>query len=284
MGVVGAGSMGASIGHLAAQSGFEVVVVDSAARALENGRERIQGLLRRSVEKGRLSESEAEATLARMRWTEHLEEVAGCDFIVEAVIENLSVKQDVFRRLDHLCRENVVLATNTSSISITSIASVTRDPSRVAGMHFFYPPQVMKLVEVVRGYETSAETVATVKAVAARLGKETVEVKRDTPGFIVNRVMIPQFIEAIRLVEEGVATPEDVDKAVKLGLNYPMGPFELQDFTGTEIGLHVMDVFYEEFKDPRFAAPTSLRALVRAGRYGKKVNKGWYNYEDGGQR
>lgn len=281
IGVVGARSMGAGIAHLAAKHGVEVILTDVAESALDSAKNRITGLMEKSIAKGKLTEEEMQGVLSRVTFTTDLNRLMDAQFVVEAVIEDLEMKQNLFRRLDDICRGEVILATNTSSISITSIASATARPDRVVGMHFFNPPQVMRLVEVVRGYSTSDETVAQARLVAQQFGKTSVEVKRDTPGFIVNRVMIPQFIEAIRLVEEGVASKEDVDTAVKLGLNYPMGPFELQDFAGVEIGLHVMDVFYEEWKDARYAAPQSLRALVRAGRLGRKVKRGWYSYDGG---
>jgi 3-hydroxybutyryl-CoA dehydrogenase len=280
IGVVGAGSMGTGIAHLAALNGFQVILTDTVEAALDRALGQMRKLMDRSISKGKLTPEQMQDTLAHVAVARELEAMAEADFVIEAIIEDQAAKQNLFARLDEICRADVVLATNTSSISITSIAAATGRPDRVVGMHFFNPPQVMRLVEVVRGYETSDATVAETKALAERMGKTTVEVKRDTPGFIVNRVMIPQFIEAIRLVEEGVASKEDVDTAVKLGLNYPMGPFELQDFAGVDIGLHVMDVFYNELKDPRYAAPQSLRALVRAGRLGKKVKKGWYDYED----
>lgn len=281
IGVVGAGSMGAGIAHLAAQRGNEVLLVDVVPEALERAMSYMNGLMDKSIAKGKLTEQVKQSILSRIRTSSNLSDMCDAKFVVEAIIENLTAKQDIFRQLDEICLPEVILATNTSSISITSIASATNRPDRVVGMHFFNPPQVMRLVEVVRGVETSDDTVAAARSFGEQLGKTTVEVKRDTPGFIVNRVMIPQFIEAIRLVEEGVASREDVDTAVKLGLNYPMGPFELQDFAGVEIGLHVMDVFYEELKDARYAAPQSLRALVRAGRLGKKVKRGWYDYTGG---
>ncbi|MCL6633401.1 MAG: 3-hydroxyacyl-CoA dehydrogenase family protein [Alicyclobacillus herbarius] len=280
IGVVGAGSMGTGIAHLAALSGFQVTLTDTVEAALGRALGHMRKLMDRSISKGKLTPEQMHETLARISVVRELEAMAEADFVIEAIIEDQAAKQDLFTRLDKICRTGVVLATNTSSISITSIAAATGRPERVVGMHFFNPPQVMRLVEVVRGYETSDATVAETKALAERMRKTTVEVKRDTPGFIVNRVMIPQLIEAIRLVEEGVASKEDVDTAVKLGLNYPMGPFELQDFAGVDIGLNVMDVFYNEMKDPRYAAPQSLRALVRAGRLGKKVKKGWYDYGD----
>lgn len=281
IGVIGAGSMGAGIAHLAAQRGNQVILVDVVPAALERAVGYMIGLMDKTIAKGKLTEQDKQGILSRIRTSSDLSEMRGAQFVIEAIIENLTAKQDIFRQLDEICAPEIILATNTSSISITSIASATSRPDRVVGMHFFNPPQVMRLVEVVRGVETSDETVVAGRALGERLGKTTVDVKRDTPGFIVNRVMVPQFIEAIRLVEEGVASKEDVDTAVKLGLNYPMGPFELQDFAGVEIGLHVMDVFFDELKDVRYAAPQSLRALVRAGRLGKKVRRGWYDYTGG---
>ncbi|AEJ43752.1 3-hydroxybutyryl-CoA dehydrogenase [Alicyclobacillus acidocaldarius subsp. acidocaldarius Tc-4-1] len=235
--------MGAGIAHVAAQQGFEVIVVDNVKEALEKGRNNIQYLVNKEISKGKLSQEAADSMLSRVSFTSQITELSRVDFVIEAVVEDLEVKQEVFGQLDKICSPQVILATNTSSLSITSIASVTERPDKVVGMHFFNPPQVMRLVEIVRGFNTSDETVKVAKELAEKFGKTTVEVKKDTPGFIVNRIMIPQFIEAIRLVEEGVATKEDVDTAVKLGLNYPMGPFELQDFAGVEIGLYVMDVF-----------------------------------------
>ena len=283
IGVVGAGSMGAGIAHLAAQHGNEVVLVDVVPDVLERAMSYMNGLMDKSIAKGKLTEQDKQSILSRIRTSSSISELRDAQVVIEAIIENSAAKQEIFRQLDEICAPEVILATNTSSISISSIASSTKRPDRVVGMHFFNPPQVMRLVEVVRGVETSDTTVAAARALGEQLGKTTVEVKRDTPGFIVNRVMIPQFIEAIRLVEEGVASKEDVDTAVKLGLNYPMGPFELQDFAGVEIGLHVMDVFFDELKDARYAAPQSLRALVRAGRLGRKVRRGWYDYTGGGK-
>lgn len=278
VGVVGAGSMGSGIANLAAMSGFHVILQDLEEKFLQAAMGRIDSFLAKSVSKGKMTEDEKSEVMGRIQVTTELEEMKRADIVIEAVIENLEVKKSVFARLDAIVPDHVILATNTSSMSITTIAEATKRPERVAGMHFFNPAQIMKLVEVVRGYKTSDETVEEIKAFAKRLNKETVEVKKDTPGFIVNRIMVPQFIEAIRLLEEGVASAEDIDKAVTLGLNYPMGPFTLQDYAGVDIGLHVMDYFYEEFKDNRFAAPLLLRQLVRAGRLGRKTGAGFYDY------
>lgn len=278
IGVVGSGTMGGGIAHLAALSGFQVIVCDIEQNFLDNALQRMQSFMDKSIAKGRMTAEEKEAVLGRVTCTTNLEEMKEADIVIEAIIEDLEAKKELFTQLDRIVPENTILATNTSSMSITVIAEATNRKERVAGLHFFNPPQIMKLVEVVRGYKTSDDTVQKLMELSRQLGKEPIEVKKDTPGFIVNRVMIPQFIEAIRLVEEGVASYEDVDKAVKLGLNYPMGPFELQDFAGVDIGLLVMDYFYEEFKDDRFAAPMSIRQIVRAGRLGKKTGAGFYDY------
>jgi 3-hydroxybutyryl-CoA dehydrogenase len=280
IGVVGAGTMGGAIAHLSAMSGASVILCDIKEELVEKAVQRMEALMDKSIAKGKMTPAQKADVLERVQRTTRLEEMARANVVIEAVIEDLETKKEVFRKLDAVVPPEGILATNTSSMSITVIASATKREDRVAGMHFFNPPQVMKLVEVVRGFKTSDETVEKLKELARALGKEPIEVKKDSPGFIVNRVMIPQFIEAIHLVQEGVATPEDVDKAVKLGLNYPMGPFELQDFAGVDIGLHVMDYFYEEFKDDRFAAPLLLRQLVRAGRLGKKSGAGWYDYHN----
>ncbi len=278
IGVVGSGTMGGAIAHQAAISGFTVILRDVEQRFLDNALARMQKLMDRQITKGKLTEEQKVEIIQRITFTTNLEDMNDCGVVIEAIIEDLEAKKEVFRNLDEILRPEAIIASNTSSMSITDIASATNRPERVAGMHFFNPPQVMKLVEVVRGYETSDETVKELKKLSIDFNKEPIEVKKDTPGFIVNRIMIPQFIEAIRLVEEGVASPEDIDKAVTLGLNYPMGPFTLQDYAGVDIGLHVMDYFYEEFKDSRFAAPLTLRNLVRAGRVGKKAGAGWYDY------
>ncbi|AMX83834.1 3-hydroxybutyryl-CoA dehydrogenase [Geobacillus subterraneus] len=280
IGVVGAGTMGGGIANLAALSGFNVILVDIDEHTLQKARSRMEAFMDKSVAKGKLTAEQKHEALERVKGSISLQDMKQADVIIEAVIENMEVKKEVFSQLDNIAPEHAILATNTSSMSITEIASATNRPSQVVGMHFFNPPQLMKLVEVVRGYKTSDETVEQVKELARKLKKEPVEVKKDSPGFIVNRIMIPQFIEAIRLVEEGVASMEDIDKAVTLGLNYPMGPFTLQDFAGVDIGLHVMDYFYEEFKDDRFAAPLLLRQLVRAGRLGRKTGAGFYDYDD----
>lgn len=278
IGVVGAGSMGSGIANLAALNGFHVILRDIEDRFLDGALSRMEKFMSKSVERGKMTEEQKQETLARIQTTTNLEEMKDADIVIEAVLEDMALKKEVFSLLDEITRADVILATNTSSMSITEIASATKRPDRVAGMHFFNPAQLMKLVEVVRGFETSAETVEALKALSTRLKKEVVEVKKDSPGFIVNRVMIPQFIEAIRLLEEGVATAEDIDKAVKFGLNYPMGPFELQDFAGIDIGYYVMEYFQKEFNDSRFSPPLLIKQMMRAGRHGKKTGAGFYDY------
>lgn len=278
VGVLGAGSMGGGIAHLAAVKGLEVVLCDVEQRFLDGAVKRIAGFLDKSVEKQKMTVEEKEAVLSRITTTTNMEDFASIPLVIEAIFEDLNVKRTAFEKLDKICGPETVLASNTSSMSITTLANATSRPDRVVGMHFFNPPLVMKLVEVIRGYYTSDETVAIVSDASKAMGKTPVEVKKDTPGFIVNRIMMPQFLEAIRIAEEGIASIEDIDTAVKLGLNYPMGPFELMDFTGVEISLHVADYFVNEYRDMKWNAPQLLKSLVRAGRLGKKTNGGWYDY------
>ncbi len=279
IGVVGAGSMGGGIANLAAINGFNVILRDLEECFLEGALKRMSNFMDKSVARGKMTEEQKQDALGRIRTTTNLEDFKDADIVIEAVLEDLTLKKEVFSALDQIVREGVILATNTSSMSITEIASATNRPELVAGLHFFNPAQLMKLVEVVRGYKTSDETVQELKTLSKRLSKEPVEVKKDSPGFIVNRIMLPQFIEAIKLVQEGVASYEDIDKAVKLGLNYPMGPFELQDFAGVDIGYHVMEYFKEEFNNDFYAPPQLLKQMMRAGRHGKKTGAGFYDYE-----
>jgi 3-hydroxybutyryl-CoA dehydrogenase len=278
IGIVGAGSMGSGIANLAAINGFKVILNDIEDRFLDNALTRMDSFMGKSVERGKMTEEQKTETLKRIQTTTALEDMKNADIVIEVVLEDMDLKKEVFAKLDQIVPQGVILATNTSSMSITEIASATKRPERVAGMHFFNPAQLMKLVEVVRGYSTSDETVEELKALSKKLSKEPVEVKKDSPGFIVNRIMIPQFIEAIKLLQEGVASAEDIDKAVTLGLNYPMGPFTLQDFAGVDIGYHVMEYFKEEFNNDQYAPPLLLKQLVRAGRNGKKTGAGFYDY------
>ncbi len=280
IGVLGAGTMGSGIAQVAAQAGFQVVMRDVDERFVNAGLEAIERFLVRSVEKQKTTEAEKKEILGRIRGTVSMEEMADADFVIEAVLEDLELKKRVFAELDRLCRPGVILTSNTSSMSITEIAAATGRPDRVAGMHFFNPVPLMRLVEVIRGFETSDRTVQIAIDLAQRMGKEPVEVKKDSPGFIVNRVLMPHVIEAVRLVEEGVASMEDVDKAVKLGLNYPMGPFELMDLTGIDILYHVTEYLFKELnKENKWVSPQLVKTMIRANRLGRKTKAGWYDYE-----
>lgn len=277
--VLGAGAMGGGIAQVAAQAGFEVILSDVDRVFVDRAIGRMNNFLSKSVEKGKISAEQKDAVLGRIVPTTGVDSFADADLVIEAIIENLEMKKEAFSKLDQVCKPETCLTTNTSSMSITLIAAATKRPDKVAGMHFFNPPPLMRLVEIIRGYSTSDETVRVVSEVAAKMGKTTVEVKKDSPGFVVNRIFMAQIIEAIRLVEEGVATLEDIDTAVKLGLNYPMGPFELQDYAGVEIGYHVANYFCEEFKDIRWNPPQAMKALIRAGRLGRKTGAGWFDYD-----
>ena len=279
IGVLGAGTMGNGIAQVASQAGYQVIMRDIEDRFVENGLKAIEKFLARSVEKGKMTEEVKKGILSRIKGTTRMEDLSGVDFVIEAVFEDLELKKAIFKQLDELTRPEAILTSNTSSMSITEIAVATKRPEKVAGMHFFNPAPLMKLVEVIRCFYTTDETTRTVMELVKKMGKEPVEVKKDTPGFIVNRLMIPHFVEAVKMLEEGIATVEDIDKAVKLGLNYPMGPFELMDLTGVDIAFHVTEYLYKELnKESKWSAPTLLRSMLRAGKLGKKTGGGWYKY------
>lgn len=279
IGVLGAGSMGSGIAQVAAQAGYQVVMRDIEESFVENGLKAIDRFLAKSVEKGKMTEEQKKDVLLKIKGTTKMEDLKDVDFVIEAVFEDLELKKSVFKALDEITRPQVILTTNTSSMSITEIAMATKRPEKVAGMHFFNPAPLMKLVEVIRGYHTNEETVQRVMEMSKKMGKEPVDVKKDTPGFIVNRLMIPHLVEAIRMLEEGVASIEDIDKAVKLGLNYPMGPFELMDLTGIDIAHHVTEYLYKELpKESKWSTPPLLRSMIRAGKLGRKTKGGWYQY------
>jgi len=279
LGVVGAGAMGNGIAQLASQIGCDVVMRDIEDAFVERGMKNIDRFLSKSVEKGKLEPTEKDTILGRITGTTDMSRLKDVDFVIEAVIEDLELKKSVFKELDELCRPEVVLASNTSSMSLTEIAAATKRPENVCGMHFFNPVPLMRLVEVIRGYATSDETVAITTDLAKKMGKTTVEVKKDSPGFIVNRIMIPHMVEAIKIVEEGIATKEDVDIAVKNGLNYPMGPFELMDLTGIDICYFVNEYFHKELnKELKWVSPNLLKTMIRAGKLGRKTGEGWYDY------
>jgi 3-hydroxybutyryl-CoA dehydrogenase len=279
IGVVGAGSMGNGIAQVSAMMGYNVIMNDVEDKFLQGALKNIGKFMSKSVEKGKMTEEAKAAALGRIKSTTKIEDLKDADFVVEAVFEEMDLKKKVFKQLDEITRKDVIISSNTSSMSIAELAKATGKPDKVVGMHFFNPVPLMRLVEVVRGYYTSDETVATGMELARKLGKEPIEVKTDVPGFVVNRLMVPHLIEAICLLQEGVASKEDIDKAAKLGLNYPMGPFELIDMTGVDILLNVVDYFYENHnKELKWVAPRLLKDTVKAGRYGMKVGAGWYDY------
>jgi 3-hydroxybutyryl-CoA dehydrogenase len=279
--VVGFGVMGTGIAQVFAQAGFNVIARDVSEAGLKRGLEVIRGGpfgLQKAVEKGRLKKEEAEAALARIKVTTSLEEAArDADLVVEAIFENLELKKALFKELDEKCPKHAVLASNTSTLSITALAGATKRPDRVVGMHFFNPVPVMKLVEVVRGLATSDETVQLIKDLAVKLGKTPVVVK-DVPGFIANRLALPYLAEAMRAYEQGIASAQDIDTAMKLGYNMPMGPLELLDLIGLDTTLDVLESIYRETNDPKYAPPVILRQMVRAGWTGRKSGRGFYDY------
>ncbi len=279
VGVVGAGTMGNGIAQAAAQIGCDVIMRDIKDDFVERGLKNIDRFLSRSVEKGKMEAAQKDAILGRIKGTTDMQVLKDADFVIEVVLEDMALKKSVFSELDEICGPDVILASNTSSMSLTEIATATKRPDKVCGMHFFNPVPLMKLVEVIRGYSTSDETVDVTTALAKKMGKITVEVKKDSPGFIVNRIMIPHMLEAIKIVEEGIASIEDVDIAVKNGLNYPMGPFQLMDLTGVDICYFVTEYFYKELnKESKWVSPNLLKTMIRANKLGKKTGGGWYDY------
>jgi 3-hydroxybutyryl-CoA dehydrogenase len=273
--VVGAGQMGSGIAQVAAQAGLAVHLADVDEATLGKGLETIEKNLSRSVEKERISQEEMDAALARI--AAGTEYAADADLAIEAVVETVGVKAEVFRALDERLGEDAILASNTSSISITELAAATRRPEKFIGMHFFNPVPLMKLVEIVRGLQTSDETYTAVHELAERLGKEPVEVN-DFPGFVSNRILMPMINEAVYCVMEGVAGPEEVDAVMRLGMNHPMGPLALADLIGLDTCLHIMEVLHEGFGDTKYRPCPLLRRYVAAGRLGRKSGKGFYEY------
>jgi 3-hydroxybutyryl-CoA dehydrogenase len=277
IGVIGVGQMGSGIVQVAALAGFDVLASDQSPQHNEKAKEKLTKGLAKLVEKGKLSEDAKNNALGRIQWTRRLEDFAELDLIIEAIVENVQAKETLFKELDTKCSPKTILATNTSSISITGLATVTKRPEQVIGMHFFNPVPVMKLLEIIRAVQTNDATYKTVCEVGTKLGKEVVTAK-DSAAFIVNRTLLPFLNEAVFTLYEGVGTAEDIDKAVKLGLNHPMGPLELCDFVGLDTLLAVLDVMYKEFGDPKYRACPLLRKYVEAGWYGRKVGRGFYKY------
>lgn len=280
--VLGAGLMGHGIAQVAAQTAkYEVSLRDVKQEFLDNGMNMIKKSLQSFLKKEKISEKEVDETLKRIHPTLDLKEaVTGADLIIEAVPENVELKKNMYKEVEKFAPKDTLIGSNTSSISITELASATRKPEQFCGMHFFNPPQLMRLIEIIRGVKTSDETINTVVEVTKRMGKEPVVVNKDAPGFVVTRVLIPALNEAMYLVWEGIAEPEDIDKAIKLGLNWPMGPFTLLDYLGLDTILSITGVFQNEIGDPKYRPCPLLRQMVKAGLLGRKTGKGFYNWTE----
>lgn len=279
IGVVGCGLMGSGIAEVSARAGYDVVVREVSDDLLAGGLDRLDRSLGRGVERGKLSAADRDAARRRVRGTTRLEDLARCDLVIEAIVELMEAKKALYAELDRLCPPEAVFASNTSSLSITEMASVTRRADRFLGLHFFNPVPVMRPVEMVRGFLTSEETLAAARAFCETLGK-TVVLCKDSPGFIVNLLLVPYLLDAVRALEMGVASREDIDTAVQLGLNHPMGPLTLLDFVGIDTTYYIAEAMYREFKDARYAAPPLMRKMVLAGHHGRKTGRGFYDYRE----
>ncbi|MBM4463594.1 MAG: 3-hydroxybutyryl-CoA dehydrogenase [Chloroflexi bacterium] len=278
VGVVGCGLMGGGITEVCARAGYPVVVMEVNQQFLDNGISKIQTSLERAAKKDKITVQEKDAALARIKGTLKIEDFKDCDLVIEAVLENLEEKKRVFSGLDKVCPPDAYLATNTSCLSILDMAMATKRPSQVLGLHFFSPVPVMRLVEIVKTLVTKSEAIDMARAFCQSIGKETV-LCQDTPGFIANRLSMVYLVYVIRCYEQGLATKEDIDKTMRLGLNHPMGPLELADFIGLDTVYYILNAMHEELKDPLFAPPTLLKKMVTAGQLGRKTGKGFYDYK-----
>lgn len=278
VGVLGTGTMGAGIVQVAAQAGYRVVACDRSVEALERAQLYVRDGLGRFARKGVITESEAGIAYDRIHWTVNVEEMGEAGAVIEAVVERVGQKKEALGALDALLPTGSLLLTNTSSISITDLASATGRPERVCGAHFFTPPPLREAVEIPRGLLTSDETVERVKELISSFGKLPVVVRKDVPGFVANRFLMPMLIEAARLLEEGVASKEEIDLLVRKGIGFPIGPFELGDLIGLDVGLDVISYMHDELGDPYYAPPRILKTMVRAGRLGRKTGGGFYDY------
>jgi 3-hydroxybutyryl-CoA dehydrogenase len=279
VGVVGCGLMGSGIAHVAAQAGFPVVVREVSQQLLEKGLSSIEKNLGRLVEKGALSASDRDQARGRLRGTTNVDDLKQCDIIIEAIIEQLPAKRELWSALDKLCPKSTIFASNTSSLSITEMATFTQRPDRFLGLHFFNPVPMMKLVEVIRTIATDPKAYDEALAFAAKLGKTAVRTT-DRTGFIVNRLLVPYILDAVRALEEGVGSIEDIDNSMKLGCGHPMGPLTLLDFVGLDTTYYIANIMFDEFKEKRFAPPPLLKRMVLAGWHGRKTGRGFYDYAD----
>jgi 3-hydroxybutyryl-CoA dehydrogenase len=281
VGVVGLGTMGAGIAQLCIQAGIPTVAREMTGELCEQARAGIERQLARGVERERLTEGEKDAALACLALTTDLEALSDCDLVIEAIVEDLAVKRSLFAELDGIVGEHCILATNTSALSVGAIASASRRPERVVGLHFFNPAPVLPLVEVVRGQRSSDGAVDTAFAFAQRLGKEPIRAA-DTPGFVVNRILIPALIDAVRVLDAGTASPEDIDTGMRLGTGWPIGPLALIDLIGVDVTVHAAQAMAQAYDDPRFGPPATLTAMLEAGQLGRKTGRGFYSYDEGG--
>ena len=277
VGVCGAGLMGNGIAQTCAVAGFEVVLMEAAQAPLDRGMGMIAKSLEKFVEKGKMSAADRDATLARITPTTNVADMKDCDLIIEAIIENVEIKTALFQSLDAILAPHAIICTNTSSLCVIELAAKTKRPNRVAGLHFFNPVPIMKLVEVVKTIATTQDVIDALFAFAKKIGKEPV-LAQDTPGFIVNRLLIPYLLYAIRCYEGGLASKEDIDKGMQLGCGYPMGPLTLLDYVGLDTTYYISQIMFDEFKDPMMAAPPLLKRMVLAGHFGRKSGKGFYDY------
>jgi 3-hydroxybutyryl-CoA dehydrogenase len=278
VGVVGLGTMGSGIAQLCVQAGIPTVACESTLALAERGRGMVERQLTRSVEKGRLTEEEKERTLGLLEPADNVGALEGCDLVIEAVFEDLAVKHDLFGRIEGVVAHETVLATNTSALSVTEIAASLAHPGRVVGMHFFNPAPVLPLVEVIRGQVTSGAAFDTAYAFAERIGKDPIACD-DTPGFVVNRILIPVLNDAVQVLEEGTASPEDIDKGMRLGTGWPIGPLALIDLIGIDVHVHVCEALWNAYREPKFAPPPRLVRMAKAGLLGRKSGEGFYRYD-----
>lgn len=277
VGVLGCGLMGSGIAQVSARSGYDVVIREVSQELLDKGLGNIEKFLQKGVDKGKTSESDMKETLSKISGTVDISDLADCDIVIEAIIENMELKGAVYKELSEVCKPETIFASNTSSLSITEMASYTNRPDKMVGIHFFNPVPLMKLVEVARCVTTSDESFDSAFDFAASLGKTPVKCG-DSTGFIVNRLLVPYLLDAIRQLENGLATVEDIDNAMKLGVGYPMGPFTLLDFVGIDTTLYIADIMFDEFKQHKYSAPPLMRRMIHAGYFGRKSGKGFYDY------